>query len=359
MNRRLVFVLLLVLGVAAAVLFVGVEPQTNRASAQVLRSRGLLAAARYLEVTGVEVQLWERPLDELSVAPGASLVIALPMMVGLTGAELTALDRWRLGGGRVVVLTTGEEPKASDRELLNALDLYTAERGEGPPMWWFDWKDWATRQEPITSEAGWPSPVSIQPGRFATLPVGEAEVIYRGVENDPAVYRLAPPGWGEVVVVDNATALGNRWLGEAENLALLERLFPAGSPVFIDEWRQGYSAIEVVDADVLTPSQLLLTHLALLYLAAIWTLSRPFGPPLRAAGVRRGSVSRDLLALASLHRYSKHAEAAGQRLLDLVRTRAGRRSQELGLPERFEGGEDELVELAQRIGRLQAEHKLS
>jgi len=359
MKRRLLVALGLVFAVAVALISVGVEDQTNRASAQVHRSRGLLAAARYLDATGAPTQRWERPLDELSVDPDASLVLALPMKNGLTEAEQSALTRWRIGGGRVVVLTSGDEPRASDQELLDLLDLFAVDRREEAPLWWFDWKDWATRRERLTSKLGWPSPVVIQPGAYATRPLEEVEVLYRGPDGDPAVYRWRPSGWGEIVVVDNATALGNRWLGEAENLALLERLFPAGQPVIFDEWRQGYSAVEVVDADaVLTPSQLLLAHLLLLYGAAIWTLSRPFGPPARDAGVRRGSVSRDLLALASLHRYGKHAEQAGQRLLELARERAGRRVGELGLPEQFDGGEDELIALARQVGELQAERKL-
>ena len=187
----------------------------------------------------------------------------------------------------------------------------------------------------------------------------EVETLYLDPGGQPAIYWLRERGRGPVLMVDNATALGNGWLAEGENLSLLEALAERlPGPLIIDEWHQGYGAADPEGAAVLRPAELVLVHLLLLYLAAIWTLSRPFGPRSRAGGAPRGSAARDLEVLASLHRAGGHAEEAGRRLLALVRERAGRRAEELGLPERFEGGEAELLALARQVGALQAERAL-
>jgi hypothetical protein len=353
---RAALVLAAILVVVLAV-FGGAAPGGAQPSTHTHRARGLLLAWRYLEETGVDARRHERPLDELPDPEGGALVVALPLEAGLGTLEPGALDRWRVRGGRVLVLTSGEAPTPADQELLAVLSLHLEERLERGPLGWWSWKAWRTRTHALSPRVqGWPSEVITRAGTHRAVPGNDVEVIYQDPSGNPAVFRWTNPGRAEVVVVDSGWALANGGLALGTNLELLERLTGEG-PVWFDEWHQGFG-VQPEDPHLLSPSALVGAHLLLIYLAGLWSLSRPFGPNLVDPGLRRGSVSRDLLALAGLHRAGGHAREAGERLLKLARGLAGPRARELELPEDFKGDEDELVALARRVGELQADRRL-
>jgi hypothetical protein len=154
-------------------------------------------------------------------------------------------------------------------------------------------------------------------------------VLLAGPQGEPAVFAFRRFG-GRVVVLP-ADLLSNARLPEGGNADLLEALFRGlGRSWAFDEYHHGLVAPGQVGSQVSGPVlDLLLAHLALLYLLAVWVLARRFGPAWREVPSIAGSTASFLLGLGALHhRLGHHRDAA---LLLLRRT--GELNRDLALPE--------------------------
>lgn len=351
--------------------------------------RGLQLAYTYLEARGLPVSRWDVPLTELTPpgeagSPGA-LVLALPLRRTLSDEEAQALDRWVIAGGRLLVLGSGGRVPPAEAFALRELGLESRKLRGDPPLWWFTWQDWQEQVEPLVPEEPGAPALTVRLGDEALRPVSQPvdrvhqryqargrvveEAVWEWQEAEagaeagaetgglgtPAVYSMQR-GYGEVLVVNNGSAFGHGLLEEGDNLVVLEALARAllaeGGALAFDELHHGFPAPGAEPPAEADPAfWAVVGQLGLLWLLAVWTVSRPFGPPLASLRTRSGAVARELAALASLHRRGRHAPEAGARLLELARARQRRGGLgEVELPEAFEGGESELLALARAVG---------
>lgn len=336
----------------------------NRPTTKSTLGRGFYAAFHYLQRQAAPVISWEQELDSLPETPGL-LIIASPITTAFTRNDGYAVKGWLSRGGNLILLHSGGTPTPGETALFDAFKLHAAQiRHEAPWAFpqWIEWKRAEQTLEPA-GESVHPHPRA-KIGTYAIQNPGEARVLYQDAEGTPAVFAFGMAR-GDIVVINNSSILSNRLLREGSNLEFLEELLeeftPAGGAVYFDEWHHGHRAASAeARRSILGPFEMLALHLAFLYLVAVWTLSRPFGPRPEAAPGHAGSTSRWLLSLASLHRRNSHAEQAGQLLLKSARQLARSRHKTLpdDLPEHFSGGDQQLLALAQTIGRWQQEKKL-
>ncbi|HLX06661.1 MAG TPA: hypothetical protein VKY89_02240 [Thermoanaerobaculia bacterium] len=181
-----------------------------------------------------------------------------------------------------------------------------------------------------------------------TAPGGKAAV---------AVFRYH----GGRVVMLPADALSNARLGEAGNADLLETLLRnLGRRWAFDEYHHGLVAAGPASGGLGRTADLLLAHLALLYLLGVLALARRQGPAWSEPARIAGSPAAFLLGLGALHhRLGHHHEAA---LLLLQRTRELDRA--LELPAALErqaanAGPAELVAIARQVARRRAGHPVT
>jgi len=322
---------------------------------------GLRAAFRYLDERGWPVTAWERPLSELPLEPGL-LVLTEPVTSPFDHTDQDALRRWLLAGGDVVVLPTGHQPGAFDDSLEEALDFSITRKLPELPRRLRDLPAWAATTVEATPPADAPwalegVELSRPWWRVAAQP-GD-EVLLQDAGGD-ALARLRQRHNGKVLLLDTVDPWTNGRIGSAGNLAFLEtavaRLHGERGVTF-DEWHLGWRASTEAERAqaVVVPFDLLVSHLVLVWLAGLWALGRRFGPPVVDLPIPRGSVDRDLRVLAALHRKSGHAAQAGTRLLRSARQASRRRPD---LPETFEGGSNELLQLARQVGEMQRDHLL-
>lgn len=341
-----------------------VDPPQTGPSSHAAGGEGLLSAYAWLDARGHEVARWERPLSELPVAQG-SLWLSMPPAAAYDKDDVAALRDWMGQGGTLVLLTSGRRPIPQEAELHAALGLRAVvDRDEAPLSWW-DWKRWRTETVTAEGEGGLRAAGRLVARREThSLQVPRrAEVLHRSPEGAARAWRLEQ-GPGELIVVENATAFSNALLGEGDNLTVLEALVGSG-PARFDEVHHGHlQATEADLSQVLGPFELLLAHALLIYLLALWAVSRPLGPVLTRLGQRQGSLYRDLLGLGALHARAGHHEEATTRLLRLAREAARRRggaAAEDALVARVEAamaglrGPAALLAAAQEVGRWQGE----
>ena len=330
-------------------------------------ARGLLAARQYLESRGVQVESWDKPLSDLPAAPGV-LVVACPLAAPFSYEDAEAAREWVLRGGSIVLLSSGDRPDPRELGLFLAHDLGHVRTREDPPLRWSAWKEWRLADERLTSlaapgEEEPPRSLVVLAGTHAVSRPGGARDLFFDEGGTPKVFELRR-GKGRVVVVNNSTLWSNGWIARAGNASFLARvtarLTADGGKVLFDEWHQGVRVVSgAARSAVVTPFELLVAHGALIYLAAVWTLSRRFGPKMRSSPPRGRPGAAALMSLAELHHRSGHAPAAGRRLVEVARRRARRAGDaEEEIPVAFEGGVRELRRLARRIGELQREHRL-
>ena len=297
-------------------------------------------------------------------------MIGAPIARRFTLADAEAVEKFMSRGGSVLLLSSGGRP---DRFGERAMFLYLGLGGtsqrlrEAPPSWWPTWRRWkmATRRlEPADS-----GPLAGQVGGealagwFGVARPPRARVWLVDDEGSPMAFEI-PQARGRLLVVNDATMWANGWIGNRGNARLLratvEELLPPGEAVIFDEWHQGALDVEAAGSGAwVTPFELLVAHVLLVYLLAAWTLSRRFGPKL-APSRRRGEQGANVLgALSDLHvRAGHHREAAG-RLVELARRRLARRGRDPSLvPDRDVTSGKELVSLAREIGKLQREREV-
>ncbi len=353
MRRRRIWLLAgLVVLLSGVAMLLGRSSGTARGSALSQGPGGWLAARRYLEARGVEVALLDRPLQQFGNR--GVLVLTFPWQLGgITDGGEALRDHLRRGGD-LVVAYSGE--LGSLPEWI-ALDLVAGEPREvrTPPLTPWAWRrfyreEWELRP---TDALGSARPLRIGAPRFLPAAPKEAQVLYRGPEGEAAVFALRQLG-GRIVVLP-ADLFANARLGGDGNADLLETLVARlGRRWTFDEYHHGLVAAGAAESAVPGPVvDLLLAHLALLYLLTAWVLARRFGPAWEEPPVIAGSTASFLLGLGGLHHRLGHHHHAAQSLL----RRARELDRDLAVPEAMErraanADAGDLLDLARALARL-------
>lgn len=316
---------------------------------------GWLAARRYLAARGAEVTLWREPLDRFSGR--GVLVVTFPWQHGASFTAADPIESHLQRGGDVVLAWSGGQGNMGEMLVLAGLGLEPQEVRRAPisPFGWrrFIREEWDLRPEPdgAADLRIW------APRHMPELPrPADTEVLYRAPEGRPAVVRLRRHR-GSLWLLP-ADALANARLGEAGNADLLETLLARLGPHWtFDEYHHGLVAAEAAeDRTFLRTLDLVLWHLALLYVLAVLTLSRRFGPAWSEPPVVTGSVGSFLLGLGALHHRLDHHAVAARRLLE----RARELFPDLAIPEELARrahqdsavGPRDLVEIARSLVEL-------
>lgn len=330
------------------------RPGEARGSSLSRGPNGWLAARKYLEARGARVALLDGPLD--SFQGGGVLVEAFPWQSGISAETGDQLEAHLRRGGDLVLAYSGEAGNPGEFIAMEAMGLPLEEvrQVELNPVRWrrFAREEWDL--QPVKSSTG-VGPVRVWAPRWRPLIPDEAQVLLRSPEG-PAVAMLQRYR-GRIWLLP-ADALANARLANPGNADLLETLRQRlGEDWTFDEYHHGLAGRRPVEAAQLGRTlDLILIHLAILYVVALLTLSRRFGPAWSEPPVVTGSAGSFLLGLGALHHRLGHHAGAALRLLE--RTRELDRN--LVLPADFDRraadtanmGPRELVELAREVARL-------
>jgi uncharacterized protein DUF4350 len=342
--------LCLLLGVGAVLLFG--EPGEARGSSIARGPNGWLAARRYLEARGARVMLLREPLDRFE--GGGVLVSAFPWQVGAPIEAAEALESHVRRGGTLILAYSGAWGNAGELVALERLGLPLGEvrRGSLNPLQWrrFTREEW--RLVPAPALRGGP-PVRVWAPRWIPEIPPRADVLLRSPQGGAAAAVLRR-GKGRIILLP-ADVFANARLGDAGNAGLLETLRRRlGDRWTFDEYHHGLATGQVPgETAALTRAlDLILAHLAVLYLVALWTLSRRFGPAWSEPPAVTGSTGAFLLGLGALHHRLGHHGEAALRLLERVREL----DRDADLPAELDrraavAGPRELVALAREVAR--------
>ncbi len=317
---------------------------------------GWLAARRYLEARGARVKLLDRPLERLEES--GVLVSTFPWQHGLSAEAADHLEAHLQRGGHLVLAYSGDISNAAEVVAMEGLGLPLEEKRKvvlNPFRWRrFSREEWDLRPGRGVAAA----PVRVWAPRWVPELPKYSRVLFRFPGGGPAIVvldRFRNHG-GQVWLLPVDT-LANARLENPGNAALLETLLRRlGNRWTFDEYHHGWIAERTVETDTFGKTlDLILLHLGVLYLAALLTLSRRFGPAWKEPPVMAGSAGAFLRGLGSLHHRLGHHREAARRLLERVREL----DRHLVLPQDFDrraGRADprELVELAREVARLRA-----
>lgn len=342
--------ILLLVGLSIGMALLGEVRETASASALSVSSRGLVVARRYLEERGIDVSLLDRPLGEGD--PRDVLVLAFPWQRWAGRAEVVGVQQQLLHGGTILFAYSGGRDSRGERDTMGWLGLSWRElRGE-PPLGFFEWRAFANDEWNLApAENREARPVRVSAFSYAPQAPPEADVLYRGPNDEPLVF-VFPQVNGRVVVLPSE-AFSNARILEAGNADFLESLAGSlGRAWSFDEYHHGLSA-------PLTREQkhprfafdLFLLHLGILYILVVWRLARSFGPVWSERLIVSGSTRTFLLGLGSLHDRLGHHGEAGELMVRRARELQPRiELAEAGLAK----SGAELVELGSRVARGQA-----
>lgn len=285
---------------------------------------GWLAARRYLEARGVRVRLLGQPPDRQE--NGGVLVTAFPWQQGLSPDAGEALEEHLRRGGNLVLAYSGDPANPAEMVALRGLGLSLGEVRKLTlnPLRWrqFNRQEWDLRPAPGLTGG---EPVRVWAPRWAPRWSSKnpklARVLYQGPGGEPLVAAFSQRR-GTVWLVP-ADAFANARLGKAGlagNADLLETLRRRlGDDWTFDEYHHGFTGRPLLETVAVGRTlDLILLHLAALYLAAVLVLARPFGPPWSPPPVVTGSAGAFLLGLGAIHHRLGHHREAAQRLLARV-----------------------------------------
>jgi hypothetical protein len=322
--------------------------------------KGWLAARTYLEKRGSRVSLLDRPLElaQTKGVKGRTLVLVFPWQGFPSKDDLDALHQRLAAGGSVVYAYSGQSRSLAEDLVARTLGLDLDEVRGAPPLSPRRWYRFVREQSRLKLEKifapGSAREVVIQaPDRVPKAPK-EAEVLYRGAKEIPAVFSF-PRSRGRVIAVP-ADGLSNARLGNPGNADLLESLRAAmGEEIAFDEYHHGLVASDVLADSGSAPNlDLLLAQLLLLYLVLAWALGRRFGPTWAEPPEIASSTEAFLLGLGALHRKLHHSAPACVRLLEDAgsldpRVQAPRELRNIA----YDAGERAFLDVAKVVARLQ------
>ena len=356
-NRLVIGTAFFLLASIGVMLFLS-RPGEARGSVLARGPGGWLAARKYLEARGARVKLLDGPLGGFQES--GVLVVAFPWQGGVSAEAGDHLEEHLRRGGDLVLAYSGEANNPGELVAMEGLGLPLQEVRKvvlNPVRWRrFAREEWDL--QPAKGAGGnvqGTAPVRVWAPRWAPEIPKEATVLLRSPKGPAAA--LLPRYRGRIWILP-ADAFANARLANPGNADLLETLRQRlGDRWTFDEYHHGLTGRRAIEsAELGRTLDLILLHLAVLYVVALLTLSRRFGPAWSEPPVVTGSAGSFLLGLGALHnRLGHHAEAA-RRLLD--RTRELDRN--LVLPADLDRraadaanmGPRELVELAREVARL-------
>jgi uncharacterized protein DUF4350 len=283
---------------------------------------GWLAARRYLEARGARVRLLDAPLGAFQGR--GVLVTAFPWQQSLSEAAGEQLAEHVRRGGNLLLAYSGDPENPAELVVLRDLGLTLGEVRKTTlnPLRWrrFSREEWSLRPAPGVKGSG--EPVRVWAPRTAPMLPKQTRALFQGPGGEPLVAALSRPR-GTVWLVP-ADAFANARLGKAGsagNADLLETLRRRlGDDWTFDEYHHGFTGHPSLETVALGRTlDLLLLHLAALYLAALLALARPFGPAWSPPSVVAGSAGAFLLGLGAIHHRLGHHREAAKRLLARVR----------------------------------------
>jgi len=299
MTRNAVYVrvLLVVLVVAVLVSFLGRNATSTPRDAWVPSSfnpvgAGSRAFYETLRDLHWPVDRWREPLSRLAAqGTGNTLIVArsdVDWRVAFTGQEAALLEAWVKAGNTLVLL--GSMAKWDDtRELLGTFGLVAARPEESKIFGGFRLGPEGRIEAQPAAKGGGRLVLPEGSSLAAKLPA-EAQVTWSS-GGDPEVVEL-PHGAGRVVWIASAQVLGNRYLAQGDDLAIvLGLLAPDGQVprhLFFEERHHGYAPGFAVARLVGHPGVRLAGLLALLgaltFLGSAFVRFGPILPLERAPG---------------------------------------------------------------------------
>jgi hypothetical protein len=256
---------------------------------------GAKAAFLLLEQSGYQVERWEKSPEELP-EPSEHLVLVLaePSDAG-TPSERAAIRRFVEAGGRVLATGAAGAEVAPDAKAL------------GVPDW---------NLKPRTFAALAPSPLARNAPEITMVAPDDwtsdrpSELAVYGEAGKPVVvsYKV---GKGEVIWWASSSPLSNGSIRESGNLALFLNSIgpPSDSRVLWDEYFHGARG-SLLSFFEETPLPWAGVQLGIVFLAAIFTLSRRWGPVWEPAGDSRLSPLEFVETLGDLYGSAQASPAA-------------------------------------------------
>jgi uncharacterized protein DUF4350 len=235
----------------------GNEPSGVSGSSYSTKGDGLAAYASLLGRFGHPVTRSRGPLAGQPLDTNSTVVVLDPTVV--TREDAASLLQFVVAGGRLVI--GGSEP------------FYLHNLRDNPPTWKpdhvTDWRDvdgtlGGARQVLAAGNGVWSDP-------------GSSHTLVR--DGDRALVTREAVGRGEIVFVADPSALGNNFLGSADNAAFALALAGAdGRPVVFAEGVHGFGRARGIRA-IPGAWKAALVLLALAAIAFVWSRARRLGPP--------------------------------------------------------------------------------
>ena len=235
----------------------GNEPSGVSGSSYSTASGGLAAYASLLGRFGHPVTRSRGPIAAQPLDTTSTLIVLDP--TALTREDAASLLQFVTAGGRLVI--GGSQP------------FYLHNLRDDPPTWKpdrvTDWRD-------VDGTLGGARHV-VTAGRGVWSDPGSGRALVR--DDDRALVTREPVGRGEVVFVSDPSALGNDFLGSADNAAFAIALAGAdGRPVVFSEGVHGFGRTRGIRA-IPGPWKTALLLLAAAAIAFVWSRARRLGPP--------------------------------------------------------------------------------
>ena len=354
-RRRILLLALLFLLVLGALIALSARDGGAAGSSLAPGPGGLTGARLYLEKRGAAIALLDEPPTSAALA-GKTLVLAAPFQRSFDQESLTAISEHLRRGGRVVYGYSGQLREGHEKELREELGLDEPEavRGFEPPLSPLAWRRYQAEVFRLAADPQSPLREPLELAAFDGAPrppSKDARIFYRGgYRAAPLVYEYSQQ-LGTVLALPSAL-LSNAELLNAGNAGILELVLSgAGEGLAFDELRHGFAAIEEAAPGARLGWNIFLLQALLLYLAAIWTLGRSFGPAWVEQIPALGSAAAFFEQLGSLHQKYRHHASAARSLVE--RARALDKQVPAELAERPVKSADDFLRLAREVASHQ------
>jgi hypothetical protein len=229
-------------------------------SSYVTTAGGTAALAGTLERLGYRVVRLRAPLDQASLDPDGTLVVAEVGGAAFSSAELNRMESLITSGGRVLMVGPTE---AVDRLL------------EDPPRWVSSGVDSAVAVGPLERAVAGAVPLS---GFGSLTGVGADTPLLVGA-GDRVVAVQRSLGRGTFVWLADPFPLRNRGLGVGGAAPAAVGLIDPAGPIYFDEYRHGYREQGSVWSLLPGPWRTVLSLVGVVTLLGLTAYGRRFGSP--------------------------------------------------------------------------------